>query len=162
MVLFETETRAANESTRSCNPPLCKIYASVKSAQCERIELAIHYPSHQYGYNKSIDYWGTIKCDESILGFKVWILGFTIIKNFSPSKLNTNLLLNDFISFYTTASSIVIDNLRPGERYCFDIWTYNSCGKGPISTLEGVCAKNTEECHSNSDEHCELDEDYFW
>ena len=62
-----------------------------------------------------------------------------------------------------------MDNLIPGKRYCFNGWAYNACGAGPVFTLEGVCAQNTEHCNNNnnnnglSDEHCELDDvDYSY
>ena len=49
-------------SSIRCPPPRCKPYASVVSARCGRIELAIRYPATQYGYNRSADHWGTISC----------------------------------------------------------------------------------------------------
>lgn len=34
----------------------------------------------------------------------------------------------------------------PGRRYCFNGWAYNSCGAGPVFTLEGVCVRNLPHC----------------
>lgn len=55
-----------------------------------------------------------------------------------------------------------MNDLIPGKRYCFNGWAYNSCGRGPVFTLEGVCAANNNDCPVRSDEHCELDVDYSW
>nr|XP_027201561.1 uncharacterized protein LOC113795569 [Dermatophagoides pteronyssinus] len=126
-------------------PPRCKPYATVEYAQCTRIELKIRYPTNQYGYNHSIDYWGTINCnDNDVIGYQLWLIGYGIVKKFRSNE------------------RIIMNNLIPGKRYCFNGWAYNSCGRGPVFTLEGVCAINNQDCHVKSDEHCELDVDYSW
>ncbi|KAF7495631.1 hypothetical protein SSS_08137 [Sarcoptes scabiei] len=72
---------------RRCRPPRCKPYASVLKAQCSSIELQIRYPSNQYGYNHSIDHWGTIYCNDQVLGYQIWLIGYGIVKKFHPSML---------------------------------------------------------------------------
>ncbi|XP_075584998.1 LOW QUALITY PROTEIN: uncharacterized protein LOC124492277 [Dermatophagoides farinae] len=125
--------------------PRCKPYATVEYAQCSQIELKIRYPTNQYGYNHTIDHWGTINCnDNDIIGYQLWLIGYGIVKKF---RSNERIILNDLI---------------PGKRYCFNGWAYNSCGRGPVFTLEGVCAVNNNDCLIRSDEHCELDVDYSW
>ncbi|KAI2809529.1 hypothetical protein BLOT_000678 [Blomia tropicalis] len=131
-------------SALHCQPPRCKPYPTIIRANCTVIELAIRYPSNQYGYNRTIDHWGTITCADQINGFQLWLIGYGVVKKFHPNE------------------PIVMDNLIPGKRYCFNGWAYNGCGAGPVFTLEGVCAKNGDQCKSNSDHHCEEDADYFY
>ncbi len=64
--------------------------------------------------------------------------------------------------FFPADDPIVMEDLVPGKRYCFNGWAVNRCGSGPVFTLEGVCAENGEDCVSSSDEHCELDVDYSY
>ena len=51
----------------------------------------------------------------------------------------------------------MIENLKPGRSYCFNGWAYNSCGAGPVFTLEGVCAINDSQCNTTSKENCQPD-----
>lgn len=144
-----------------CRAPRCKPYASVKEAHCSRIELEIHYPRHQYGYNQSIDYWGTVTCNDQVHGYQLWLIGYGIVKRFRPGKIESLQHLYIY-NFGTLDERIILDNLIPGKRYCFNGWAFNHCGPGPVFTLEGVCAANTADCRSPSDEHCELDFDYSY
>lgn len=66
------------------------------------------------------------------------------------------------IQLNLTDERIILDSLVPGKRYCFNGWAYNACGVGPVFTLEGVCAQNSDACAFRSDEHCELDVDYSY
>ena len=66
--------------------PRCKPYATVEYAQCSQIELKIRYPTNQYGYNHTIDHWGTINCnDNDIIGYQLWLIGYGIVKKFRSS-----------------------------------------------------------------------------
>lgn len=69
-----------------CLPPKCKPYASVIHAECDYVELNITYPRSQHGYNRSINVWGNIWCNDEIGGFQIWVVGQGILKRFLKSK----------------------------------------------------------------------------
>ncbi|XP_054166094.1 uncharacterized protein LOC128963606, partial [Oppia nitens] len=127
---------------KRCLPPKCKPYATVWEAKCDRVVLNLTYPHSQHGYNSSTKVWGNILCDDEIGGFQIWVVGYGILKRFLPQD------------------TIVIEKLTPGKTYCFNGWAYNSCGAGPVFTLEGVCAENVFDCQTQSTEHCEYDYNY--
>ncbi|CAG2116690.1 unnamed protein product [Medioppia subpectinata] len=117
-------------------------YATVWDAKCDRVVLNITYPYSQHGFNSSTKVWGNVLCNDEIGGFQIWVVGYGILKRFLPQDM------------------VAIDRLTPGKSYCFNGWAYNSCGAGPVFTLEGVCAENAVDCETTSTEHCEYDFNY--
>ena len=125
-------------SSIRCPPPRCKPYASVVSARCGRIELAIRYPATQYGYNRSADHWGTITCGGEegekegeksrgsyyrnshfsehspqpppITGYQLWLIGYGIVKKFKPSKWTDGLM--------------VMECCNKKNKTIFDLWGF--------------------------------------
>lgn len=99
-----------------------------------------------------------------LLDISYGLLAMELLRNFVQVSNNNNNCDNNIIESVMIKSDerIIMNNLIPGKRYCFNGWAYNSCGRGPVFTLEGVCAINNQDCHVKSDEHCELDVDYSW